>query len=517
LLSTVNVFPLPLETNGAPIDVQRIQTLGDNLYFTTRGGDIGRMTLSGQVTRNFAPGGADLAVGTDGNLWTADGNLVWRITPSGTVTKFQIPAPSEAVGSIAAATDGGIWFEEESTGAFGLPSDAKLGRLDPATGAVTEFTLPPLIFYTAPEFGGMTAGPNGSVDFTSPLGAEVGKVTPTGAVTFTAVDSSRVPEQIAAGPDGALWFTSYGAVGRIAPTGQFTEFALPTNGSQLSMFSGITVGPDGNTYFNTSTGLGRITPTGDFTENVTPLPGGDAVAVGPDGNIWASGFHDDVDGMIGQLDQLVLGGNATSPASTTTALAASAGSTVFGQKVTLTATVNSTSGTPQGTVTFYDGKTAVGSGTLSANGQATLSVSLGVGSHSLTASFAATKSYAASKSASVLESVKRAKTTTTLSASATSVARNQSVVLTATIAVAAPGSGAPTGAINFFDGSTLLGTAQVNSSGQAVLTIYAGSTVVRNGHHITLLGPGSHHIVASYSGDANFSASFTAALGLLVT
>jgi virginiamycin B lyase len=35
---------------------------------------------------------------------------------------------------------------------------------------------------------------------------------------------------IAAGPDGALWFTAHGRhkIGRITTTGEFTEFLLPT-------------------------------------------------------------------------------------------------------------------------------------------------------------------------------------------------------------------------------------------------------------------------------------------------
>jgi hypothetical protein len=149
-------------------------------------------------------------------------------------------------------------------------------------------------------------------------------------------------------------------------------------------------------------------------------------------------------------------------------------------------------------------------------GQATLDVSLGVGSHSLTASFAATSSFAASTSSAVTETVNHAATTTTLGASANSVARGQSVEFTATVATVAPGAGTPTGTISFFDGTTLLGTAQVNSSGQAVLTIVAGTSAVRNGRRIVLLGQGTHKITASYSGDSDFTKGTSAALSLTV-
>ena len=53
-------------------------------------------------------------------------------------------------------------------------------------------------------------------------------------------------EPIVEGPDGNLWFTENDAVsnaiGRITPSGQVTEFKIPTSGSNPF---GITVGPDG--------------------------------------------------------------------------------------------------------------------------------------------------------------------------------------------------------------------------------------------------------------------------------
>ena len=48
------------------------------------------------------------------------------------------------------------------------------------------------------------------------------------------------------------------------------------------------------------------------------------------------------------------------PASTAVTLDSSAGSVIFGQPVTLTATVTAGAGTPTGTVTFLDGATTLG-------------------------------------------------------------------------------------------------------------------------------------------------------------
>jgi hypothetical protein len=73
--------------------------------------------------------------------------------------------------------------------------------------------------------------------------------------------------------------------------------------------------------------------------------------------------------------------------------------------VTFTATVSSGSGTPSGSVSFYDGTTLLGSGTL-ASGVATYATSsLTAGSHSITASYGGSSSYATATSSAVQQVV----------------------------------------------------------------------------------------------------------------
>ena len=77
----------------------------------------------------------------------------------------------------------------------------------------------------------------------------------------------------------------------------------------------------------------------------------------------------------------------------TTTLQASVNSVAANNPVTLLANVRPTvgSGTPTGSVTFLDGTTTLGTGTLSARGSATLTTSgLSVGIHTITATYAAT-------------------------------------------------------------------------------------------------------------------------------
>src|SRR5437867_12031694 len=79
---------------------------------------------------------------------------------------------------------------------------------------------------------------------------------------------ASVPDGVAAGPDGNVWFTEAegNKVGEITPEGAITEYSIPT---QNSLPTGITAGPDGNLWFTENTvaaKIGKITPDGVITE-----------------------------------------------------------------------------------------------------------------------------------------------------------------------------------------------------------------------------------------------------------
>jgi MYXO-CTERM domain-containing protein len=195
------------------------------------------------------------------------------------------------------------------------------------------------------------------------------------------------------------------------------------------------------------------------------------------------------------------------PISTTTALASSVNSTVFGQATTLTATVTASGTTPTGSVTFKDGTTTLGTGAvaLDASGQATLSVSsLTVGSHSLTAEYAGPAKLAASVSPAVSQSVGQASTVTTIATSSSPVLPGAAVTFVALVTVTTPGAGTPSGSVTFMDGATVLGTVALPSSDFVTFTTSS-------------LADGTHTITASYAGDARFKASVSTALSQVVS
>jgi hypothetical protein len=95
---------------------------------------------------------------------------------------------------------------------------------------------------------------------------------------------------------------------------------------------------------------------------------------------------------------------------TTTALTSSQNPSTYGQAVTFTAVVSSVAGTPQDgeIISFMDGKTVLGAGTLS-SGSATFSTStLKVGTTSVTAAYGGDLNFQGSTSKAVKQKVKKA-------------------------------------------------------------------------------------------------------------
>ncbi len=161
-------------------------------------------------------------------------------------------------------------------------------------------------------------------------------------------------------------------------------------------------------------------------------------------------------------------------------------------------------GTPSGTVSFYDlsggGKTLLGTASPGGGGNAaylaTLNVSnLSVGSHPLEAAFAGDSDFGASAGNAITynQVVNQAHTKTGLAASANPVVHGQTLTLTAPVSVSAPGTGTPTGSVTFKDGTTTLGTSPLTTN--AGVTSATLST--------SALGVGPHSLTATYGGDPN--------------
>jgi hypothetical protein len=158
-------------------------------------------------------------------------------------------------------------------------------------------------------------------------------------------------------------------------------------------------------------------------------------------------------------------------------------------------------------VTFKDGSTTINDCAalpISATaGAATCTTSaLGIGSHSVSASYSGDGNFTGSTASSpIVKTVGKAATTTTLTAPASPPVKGQSVTFTAAVAVTAPGAGTPTGTVTFFDGATRLGTGSLGAVSGQVQGSFATSS----------LAEGRHTITATYAGDGDFTTSTSSA------
>ena len=235
-----------------------------------------------------------IAAGSDGALWftETDGRKIGRITTAGDITEFPLQRGRQPLG-ITAGPDGALWFAESS-------SPPRIGRITTA-GVISEFAIRAEV--TEPQQ--ITTGADGALWFTEEeLGADterLGRLTPDG--NYTEVPLTRrntVALDVAAGPDGALWFTEErlnrrlpDLVGRLATDGTISEFPLPrppTGGIADVGSWAITAGPDDAMWVTNRDGdeIVRVATTGEV-KSVRRLRDGSwpwEITTGPDGALW---------------------------------------------------------------------------------------------------------------------------------------------------------------------------------------------------------------------------------------
>jgi virginiamycin B lyase len=213
----------------------------------------------------------------DGFMWFTEGALdqVARInTANRNVDEFLLNLQTDASTplGIAAGPDLGVWFTEtDDPGAVArLDRNANPNNPDPG---FQEFTPPAADQNQEP--GDMVANPLGTSLFFA-MDNGIGEInTITHAITVHPVPADAQPEQLAAAPDGSIWFTDpdnpnpNSQIGRMDPAGNVQEFGddATLGGSP----EGITIGPDGAIWFTLedSGQIGRLDPT---TPTPTPTP-----------------------------------------------------------------------------------------------------------------------------------------------------------------------------------------------------------------------------------------------------
>jgi hypothetical protein len=173
--------------------------------------------------------------------------------------------------------------------------------------------------------------------------------------------------------------------------------------------------------------------------------------------------------------------------------------------ITFTATVSGTTGTPMGTVDFFDQKTGSNLDsvpyTLDSSGVASITVqgALPQGGNSIIAKYNGDPTYAAQDSAALTVNIQPSTTTSTVTPATTTPKVNTAFNVTVTIAVGTPPAGAvaPTGNV----------TLTLDGANYAVSAVTTSSGTTSASFSVTVTSSGSHNLQAIYAGDSNFSTS----------
>ncbi len=283
--------PGPISGSAVLSASSLVQGPDGNVWFTDPNtNSVGRETPDGTITEFPLPtsdaGPDKIVAGSDGNLWFLEtyADQIARVSPGGAVTEFPLPQ-NASPGALAAGTAGNLWFVDDSNNDIGKITTA---------GKVTEFAVDPNSFTLNDS---LVQGSDGNVWATaiddSGNGALV-KMTPAGKVS--SVSLSGYPSDITVGLDGNLYVACDSEIDRVTTAGTVTSFPLPGNDGTF----GITTGPDGALWFGTygSNAMGRMTTDGSVVEFDPPGLSHygfvNAITSGPGQKIWYA--SDSLDG-----------------------------------------------------------------------------------------------------------------------------------------------------------------------------------------------------------------------------
>jgi streptogramin lyase len=233
-----DITEFPVECNFC-ILTDIIQGPDDVLYYTSNEDELGRITTDGTSLPAIQMPETDVLAGRlavhGDDVWITDfnNNSIWRYDiPTGTFTQYVVPTPNASPSDAAVDIAGIVWFSEGGAD--------NIGRLDPATGVITEIPV-------GSTQSSIAVATDGQIWFTkrfTPQG--VGRLNPaTNEVTFFPVAGG--PQEITASPDGSVWFTltTKGSIARITNDGVITESKAVKGGQPF----GITVDAQGDPWF----------------------------------------------------------------------------------------------------------------------------------------------------------------------------------------------------------------------------------------------------------------------------
>ncbi|MHB8463364.1 MAG: virginiamycin B lyase family protein [Acidimicrobiales bacterium] len=208
---------------------------------------------------------------------------------------------------------------------------------------------------------GIAAGADGALWFTNSGNNTIGRITTSGTVTSYSGTGIHEPGGIALGADGALWFTnSVDSIGRITTSGTVTKYT----DTGMAGPEDIAAGPDGALWFTNGRNrtIGRITTAGTVSNYAGPgIDDPYKITAGPDGALWFT------NGRTDSIGRITTGGTVTNY--TGTGVSAPAGMTAGPDGALWFGNLHNDSIgriTTGGTVTNYTGTGVAGPGDIAA-------------------------------------------------------------------------------------------------------------------------------------------------------
>lgn len=218
----------------------------------------------------------DPAEAPDGSIWWTGmwASLAGRLDPeTGAMEEFHLP-PTARPHTIVPDDDGNIWYTGNSNGTIGM--------LDPETGMVTEYET------EARDPHSAVFHPNGNLYFTSQGAAMLGRLNPdTGELQE--INTEPRPYGIKVDQGGDVWVAYNGTnkLGRMDPNSmEVRYYEVPDERTRIRR---LDIDSAGNVWFVNSTmgKIGRLDPaTGDITQWDSPS--------GPDSHPYSMAVIDDV-------------------------------------------------------------------------------------------------------------------------------------------------------------------------------------------------------------------------------
>ena len=212
------------------------------------------------MVRTLGQRSRDPVEAKDGSIWWTGmwASLAGRLDPkTGEMEEFLLP-PAARPHTVVPADDGSIWYTGNS--------NATIGRLDPETGLVTEFKT------KARDPHSATFHPNGNLYFTAQGAGMLGRVNPLSG-EVTEIDTEPRPYGIQVAPDGMVWvaYNGINKLGRLDPDSlEVTYFDVPDPRTRIRR---LDIDSKGDVWFVNSTlgKIGRLNPeTGVITQWDSP-------------------------------------------------------------------------------------------------------------------------------------------------------------------------------------------------------------------------------------------------------